>query len=56
MKNRLFAGKMTKANQVLNLDIPNFCFHLTTMQDNLRHNGGRIGKPDYIGDLSQFGE
>jgi len=56
MKNGLFAGKMTKSNRVLNLAISNFCFHLTTMHDILRHNGVCIGKPDYIGDLSQFGE
>jgi hypothetical protein len=55
MKNRLFAGKMTKSNRVLNLAISNFCFHLTTMRDILR-NGAGIGKPDYIGDLNQCGE
>jgi hypothetical protein len=56
MKNRLFAGKMTKSNCGSIFAIPNFCFHLTTMHDILRQNGVRIGKSDYIGDLSQFGE
>jgi hypothetical protein len=37
---------------VLQFLLPNFFFHVTTAHDILRHNGVKIGKRDYLGQIS----
>lgn len=42
---------LTGQQFVLAFLLPNFFFHVTTLHDILRHNGVKIGKADYLGDL-----
>jgi hypothetical protein len=37
---------------VLQFLLPNFFFHIATAHDILRHNGVKIGKRDYLGQVS----
>jgi hypothetical protein len=41
--------KLSVADYVHNLALPNFFFHYVTAYDILRHNGVPIGKDDYLG-------
>jgi len=43
---------MTGETFVLQFLLPNFFFHIATAHDILRHNGVKIGKRDYLGQLS----
>ena len=46
-------GKSMRATDyVIEHALPNFCFHVTTAYDLLRHNGVELGKKDYLGTLS----
>lgn len=45
-------GVMTGETFVLQFLLPNFFFHITTAHDILRHNGVKIGKRDYLGQVS----
>lgn len=42
---------MTGEATLLQSNLPNFFFHVTTAYDILRHKGVPLGKTDYIGDL-----
>lgn len=37
---------------LLSVLLPNFFFHITTAHDILRHNGMKLGKKDYFGELA----
>jgi hypothetical protein len=43
---------MTGDTFVLQFLLPNFFFHIATAHDILRHNGVKIGKRDYLGQVS----
>ncbi len=43
---------MTGETFVLQFLLPNFFFHIATAHDILRHNGVKIGKRDYLGQLT----
>ena len=42
----------TGQNYILRFVIPNFYFHMTTAYNLLRHNGVALGKPDFLGKLT----
>jgi len=45
-------GKALLADDyLLGRQLPNFCFHVTTAYDLLRHGGVELGKADYLGPL-----
>src|SRR5690606_22551281 len=41
--------KLSGQAYLANYGLPQFCFHVTTAYDILRHNGLAIGKRDYMG-------
>ncbi len=43
---------MTGDTFVLQFLLPNFFFHVTTAHDILRHNGIKVGKRDYLGQIT----
>ena len=49
---KILNAVMTGDTFVLQFLLPNFFFHIATAHDILRHNGVKIGKRDYLGQLS----
>lgn len=49
---KLLNAVMTGDTFVLQFLLPNFFFHIATAHDILRHNGVKIGKRDYLGQIS----
>lgn len=51
LKMRGQAVVLTGQQYALSFALPNFFFHVTTLHDILRHNGVKVGKADYLGDM-----
>jgi hypothetical protein len=49
---KILNAVMTGDTFVLQFLLPNFFFHIATAHDILRHNGVKIGKRDYLGEVS----
>lgn len=52
MRFRSVNGVLSGDTYLLTFLLPNFFFHVTTMHAILRHNGLKIGKKDYVGQLT----
>jgi uncharacterized protein len=51
LKLRFASGVLKGDEYLLQVLLPNFYFHIATVHDILRHNGVKIGKKDYIGEV-----
>ena len=51
LKLRFASGTFSGEQYLLQVLLPNFYFHIATVHNILRHNGLKIGKKDYIGEV-----
>jgi len=51
LKLRFASGTFSGEQYLLQVLLPNFYFHIATVHNILRHNGVKIGKKDYIGEV-----
>ena len=51
LKLRFASGTFSGEEYLLQVLLPNFYFHIATVHNILRHNGLKIGKKDYIGEV-----
>ena len=51
LKLRFASGTFRGDQYLLQVLLPNFYFHVATVHNILRHNGVKIGKKDYIGEI-----
>jgi len=52
LKLRFASGTFRGDQYLLQVLLPNFYFHIATVHNILRHNGVKIGKKDYIGEVA----